>query len=344
MERKSEFGYSKEVVKGAKFQKGLVSPYFINDFERDRCILENPAIVLVDRVVAMNEHIKGIMESVAKSGNLSVLFIADDINSIALASLIINQQQGRFKIGCVCNPYRGQGSRAKDFLFDLAALTGATVISEEAGMKLDTSTVEQCGKAEKVIITKDTTTIVGGQSSEALNARITAIQGKLAETTSEYDKVLLEERLAMLTGGIGVIRVGAYTDTEFNSKKLKFENAINSTQAALQEGIIIGGGCALAKLEVADSIFKNALISPLKQQTINAGMDWKGVLNQIKTDDYINGGYNFIRNQYTPDMFLTGIIDPFKVTRLALESAVSIAITLLTCEVGIVNEIEENAK
>ena len=338
VERKSEPGYSKEIVKGAKFDKGLITPYFINDFEKDRCVLDNPAIVLVDRVVAMNEHIKPIMESIAKTGNLSVLFIADDVNSIALASLIINQQQGRFKIGCVQNPYRGQGSRAKDFLFDLAALTGATVISEEAGMKLEDANYSWCGSAEKVIVTKDNCTIVGGTPSDTLNSRVEAIKGKIAETTSDYEKLLLEERLAMLTGGIGVIRVGAYTDTEFNAKKYKFENAINSTQAALQEGILPGGGVALANVHKFDKIFDNSLSAPLKQMAQNAGMNEYEALAPT-----VNGfarGYDF-KTGYLENMFDAGIIDPFKVTRLALESAVSIATTLLTCEVGIANELEE---
>ena len=341
VERGSGIGYTKEIVKGARFDKGLISPYFINDFEKDQCVLENPAIVLVDRVVAMNEHIKPIMESIAKSGNLSVVFIADDVNSIALASLIINQQQGRFKIACIQNPYRGQGSRAKDFLFDLSALTGATVISEEAGMKLENATIDLCGFAEKVIVTKDKTTIVGGRASEALKDRIASIETKIGETTSEYEKLLLEERLATLTGGIGVIRVGAYTDTDFNAKKYKFENAINSTQAALQEGIISGGGTALAKVGIQDEIFKEALIQPLKQQAINAGMNWKDVVNTVRSNyDLPEMGFDFVKKEHV-NMLDRGIIDPFKVTRLALESAVSIASTLITCEVAMVEEKED---
>lgn len=343
VERGSGIGYTKEIVKGARFNKGLISPYFINDFEREQCVLENPVIVIVDRRVSTNDHIKGIMDSIGKAGNLSVLFVAEDVEGLALASLIINNQQKRFNIACVQNPYTA--NRAKEFLTDLACLTGGIVISEEAGMKLETATADLCGKCEKVIITRDNCTIIGGEANEALNERIKSIELKISETTSEYEKSMLEERLAMLTGGIGVIRVGAYTDTDFNAKKYKFENAINSTQAALQEGIIVGGGTALAKLDIDEVIFKNALIAPIKQMAINAGMDWYKVISDI-TDAHYEGldyGYNF-KTKELGNMFTQGIVDPFKVVRLALESAVSISSTLLTTEVCIVDSVEKDSE
>lgn len=332
VERSSGIGYTKEVVKGARFDKGLISPYFITDHEREECVLENPAIVLVDRIVAINDHLTGIMNSVGKTGITSILFIADDVQGIALASLIMNQRAGTFKIGCVQNPYKG--SRAKEFLSDMAVLTGGTVISEEAGMKLDSSTVEQCGRAERVIVTKDHCTIVGGMPSGALNERIKAIEVQISQTTSEYTKGMLEERLACLTGGIGVIRVGAYTDTDFNAKKYKFENAINSTQAALQEGILPGGGIALANIAINDMIFLNSLCMPLRQMAKNAG------LKDLILPNTENMGMNF-KTKEIVNMFEVGIIDPYKVVRLALESAVSIAINLITCEVAIVNQEEK---
>lgn len=341
VERGSGIGYTKEVVKGARFDKGLISPYFITDHEREQCVLENPAIVLVDRTVAMNEHISGIMNSIATSGNLNVLFIADDVQGLALASLIINNQQKRFNVACVQNPFKG--SRAKEFLFDMAALTGGTVISEEAGMKLEGATIKECGMAERVIVTKDHCTIVGGKASEALNERIKSIEAQIEQTTSEYAKATLEERLACLTGGIGVIRVGAYTDTEFNAKKYKFENAINSTQAALQEGILPGGGVALLAVAntIKDKLFLRSLSSPYRQMVLNANMD--DLCNETK--EFIDGkiGYNF-KTKELVNMFDAGIIDPYKVVRLALESAVSIACMLITTEVAIVNEEEVNAK
>lgn len=340
VERGSGIGYTKEIVKGARFNKGLISPYFINDFEREQCVLENPAIVIVDRRVSTNDHIKGIMDSIGKAGNLSVLFVAEDVEGLALASLIINNQQKRFNIACVQNPYTA--SRAKEFLTDLACLTGGTVISEEAGMKLETATADLCGKCEKVIITRDNCTIIGGEANGALNERIKSIELKIAETTSEYEKSMLEERLAMLTGGIGVIRVGAYTDTDFNAKKYKFENAINSTQAALQEGILPGGGVALATIfkNVKEPIFLKSLISPIEIQAKNAGMSSFEVLWNVQTSEIPNIGYNF-KTKEKVNMFDAGIIDPYRVLRLALESAVSIASMLLTTEVAIVDVKED---
>lgn len=338
VERGSGIGYTKEIVKGARFNKGLISPYFINDFEREQCVLENPAIVIVDRRVSTNDHIKGIMDSIGKAGNLSVLFVAEDVEGLALASLIINNQQKRFNIACVQNPYTA--SRAKEFLTDLACLTGGTVVSEEAGMKLETATADLCGKCEKVIITRDNCTIIGGEANGALNERIKSIELKIAETTSEYEKSMLEERLAMLTGGIGVIRVGAYTDTDFNAKKYKFENAINSTQAALQEGILPGGGIALldVSLLIDDKIFKELLIKPFLQMCDNAGI--KNMEGYKFLANRKNDGINF-KTKEKVNMFDAGIIDPYKVLRLALESAVSIALMLLTTEVAIVDVKED---
>lgn len=356
VEKSSRIGYSSEVVKGIRFDKGLISPYFINDFEKDSCVLENPYIFLADRKISTGEQIKNLMESVQNTGKRTILIIADDVDGIALASLtqasksvrtmMQNGQvaQGTWDIACVKNPY--SGSRGKDFLNDLAALTGATVISEEAGMKLDNANVTSCGMAEKVVVTKDNCTIVGGTPSEALESRIKALETQIEETTSEYSKGMLEERLAGLTGGIGVIRVGAYTDTDFNAKKYKFENAINSTQAALQEGIVIGGGAALAKVATLgiDPIFRRAIVAPLVQQANNAGLNSKDlfgkskVLKEVQASD-LNLGYNF-KAKRLEDLFESGVIDPFKVTRLALESATSIAMSLATMQTAIVIEKE----
>lgn len=353
VEKSSTLGYSKEVVKGMRFDKGLISPYFINNQEKGECVLENPHIFLVNRKVSTNEQITSLMASVEKSGNRNILIIADEVDGLALASLIQNNstmaiqtpqgvRQGIFNIACVRNPYTA--SRAVDFLFDLASLTGATVINEEAGLRLDSATVEQCGMAEKVIVTKDNCTIIGGktplsfednQLKSLLQDRISSIELKIKETTSEYEREMLEERLACLTGGIGVIRVGAYTDTEYNSKKLKFDNAINSTQAALQEGILPGGGTALLRVsEISkDPIFKVALKAPFYQQSINAGLEVENNFEQGQ-------GINFVTKEKV-NMFDAGIIDPFKVVRLALESAVAITSNLITCETAIVSIEDE---
>lgn len=352
VEKGSSIGYQKEVVKGARFDKGLISQYFINDFENGRCVLDNPYIVLVDRKISMADHVTSIMNSISDSGHKSVLIIADEVDGIALASLIQasksvsivgpngQQKQGTYDIACVRNPFTASASR--DFLKDMAALTGGTVISEEAGMRLDLATIEQCGRAEKVIVTRDNATIIGGQNKNALFSRIAEIEKLISETTSEYTKGQLEDRLAQLTGGIGVIRVGAYTDTEYNAKKYKFENAINATQAALQEGILPGGGTALldASLNTTDPIFKHALIAPFSQMARNAGMGdmegWKFLAN------YKGTGINFKTKERGIDMFSAGIIDPFKVVRLALESAVAITSSLISVETAIV--VEEDLK
>lgn len=334
VEKSATLGYEKEVVKGLRFESGFISPYFINDHEREQVILENPAIILVDRKVSMNEHISGIMNSIAKSGNISVLWVADDVDSLALASLIINQQRGTFHVAAVKNPYTS--SRAKDFLADLAALTGGTVISEEAGMKLPEMDVSKTGKAEKVVINKDYCTIIGGVGSPALEDRINAIKAKIASTTSEYEKAMLNERLAGLTNGIGVIRVGAYTDVEFNAKKLKFENAINATQAALAEGILPGGGIALLSLvhKTKDPMFKRMLQAPFLQMMDNAGLS--DLIGGKFWEMPLGEGINF-RTKKQVNMMKDGIIDPFKVTRLAIESAVSTTLNLITTETAIVN-------
>lgn len=348
VEKSSKIGYSKEVVKGARFDSGLLVPYFINDFEREQCVLENPYILLVDRKISLNEQIKPVMDSIDKTGNRSILIIADDVDSLALASLIQSnntvatigkdgtQKVGKYSIACVKNPFTA--SRAKDFLFDMAALTGATVMSEEAGMRLDQTTEARCGKADKVIVTKTNCTIIGGKASDNLPERIKSIENKIAETTSEYEKNTLEERLACLTGGIGVIRVGAYTDTDFNAKKLKFDNAINATQAALQEGILPGGGVALLEVagKITEPMFIRSLSAPFFQMLSNAGMDRFGF---AQTSD-AQQGVNF-KTKEVVNMFDAGIIDPFKVVRLALESAVHIASTLVTTETAIVAEVDE---
>lgn len=359
VEKGAKLGYSKEVVKGAKLDKGLISPYFINDHNTQSTVLEDVYIVLVDRKLSMNEQILPILTAIGTGKD--ILFIADAIDSVALGTLTYNAQNKIADIAGVCNPYTG--SRARDFLFDMAALTGATVISEEMGMKLTEANATLCGRAEKVICTRDHTIIIGGKGDPT--ERINAIQSEIESTTSDYQKLMLQDRLAQLTGGIGVIRVGAYTDTEFNAKKYKFDNAISSTQLALQEGIVAGGGSALAKLKVSEPMFQNILEVPLKQMAINAGMKWWQVVDYVQSGSFhklipieTNGdivtsqvynvfgkeaenyGCNFKTKEYV-DMFDAGIIDPFKTLRLALESATNCAMSLIDKEVAIVNEDEE---
>lgn len=348
VEKGSKQGYAKEVVKGARFDKGLISPFFINDHENKQTVLDDPYIVLVDRKISTNEQIIGLMNSIGTGRH--ILFIATDVDSVALGTLALNAQQGRASIACVQNPY--SGSRSRDFLFDMAALTGATVISEEMGMKLDEQTVSVCGRAEKVVVTKETTTIIGGKGDVQL--RVHALQSELDASVSEYSKLMLEDRIAQLTGGIGVIRVGTYTDTEFNAKKLKFDNAINATQAALQEGILPGGGTALTKLywKIQEPMFCNALITPFNQMAINAGMEQpKGWFTIRKTPYFSLGmvnepqeiGWDF-KTKKRVNMFDAGIIDPYKVVRLALESAVAVTKQAIGMETVIAIVDEPNEK
>ncbi len=330
IEKGSQLGYSKEIVKGAKIQSGLISPYFINEPETQSCVLEDVYIVLVDRKISTNEQIISLLGSIGTGS--SILFIADGVDSIALASLVANAQNRIVNIACISNPY--SASRARDFLFDIASLTGGKVISEEAGMKLNEATKELCGRADRVVVTRESCIIVGGRGKDSLNLRVMAIQGEIQNTTSEYEKKVLEERLAQLSGGIGVIRVGAYTDTEYNTKKYKFENAVNATQAALQEGIVIGGGMALLNVSnvVQDKIFQKALKVPIEQMAINAGMEGYGSFSDPEQ------GTDFKTKEVGVNMFEKGIIDPFKVVRLALESAVAITKSLVNIDVAIVNE------
>ncbi len=326
VERGAQLGYKKEVVKGARFESGLISPFFVNDHENRQTVLEDVHIVLVDRKISMNEQIINLLNSIGTGKD--ILFIATDVESVALGTLTHNAVNGIANIACVRNPY--QASPARDFLFDIAALTGATVISEELGMKLQEADVKLCGKAEKVIVTKDTTTIIGGNSGESLETRVKDIEREIGETTSEYEKIKLRDRLAQLTGGIGVIRVGAYTDTEFNAKKYKFQNAINAAQAALQEGILPGGGAALMSINVSEPMFEAATTAPFFQMAKNAGVE--------PEHDFAPGwGFDF-KNKEFVDMFEAGIIDPFKVTRLALESATAIAMSLVGTETVITTQ------
>lgn len=357
VEKGSAIGYSKEVVKGARFDRGFISQYFINEPEQERVVLNNPYIVLIDRKISIASQFKTLMDSINASGNKSVLIIADDVDGLALASLVQSsktvtvvtpdgqQKQGTYDVACVRNPFNA--SAGKDFLRDMAALTGATIISEEAGMRLDVADVKLCGQAEKVIITKDNCTIIGGKHGDGLQSRIDGIEAEIASTTSEFAKMRLKDRLACLTGGIGVIRIGAYTDTDFNAKKYKFENAINATQAALQEGVVAGGGSALFSLadKVSEPMFKKMLEAPFIQMSINAGMIKRNWLQKLlgmpgsiffMEDDGIHG-WDF-KNKKFVDMFKSGIIDPFKVVRIALESATAIASSLVTCETVITIE------
>lgn len=341
VEKGTKLGYSSEVVKGSRFDRGYVSPFFITDPERQEAVLEYPYIVLIDRKISTNEQIVPLLQSIGTG--TEILIIADDIDSVALGTLAHNAFNKIAKIVAVKNPYTGQ--RAQDFLYDIAALTGATVISETRGMKLDEATKDLCGKCDKVIVTRDKTTIVGGSDESdhklILEQRVEALKTEIENCPSQYEKKNLEDRLATLTGGIGVIRVGTYTDTDFAAKKLKFDNGIAATQAALQEGILIGGGSALLKvaLDHSDHIFQKALMAPYDQQFKNANCDDTTYIPDVHTDEILD-----FKTKQTVNAFEAGIVDPHKVVRLALESAVAIASTLITAETVIVKLPDEPTK
>jgi len=315
-----------ETVKGMRIKKGLISEHFVNDPEKNRCVLQNPYILIADRRIATNFQIKNILEAMVAQGRTDLLVVAMDIEGEALASLIINHQRRAMNIACVQAPYKGQAQR--DFLVDLATLTGGTVVSEEAGMFLDKVGLEVLGQANQITVTKDETIVSGGKADEqALKDRIIVVE-QFIEQTAEYDRKVAQERLAGLTSGVGVIRVGAFTVDELRLKRDKIEDAVNSTMLSLDEGIVAGGGSSLVRVAgmIEDPMFKRALLAPFKQMEKNAGMNqgfWKkNTVKQIQDNKDI--GYDF-KSKKIVNMFRAGIIDPYKVERIALETAISIA-------------------
>lgn len=331
-------GYSSEVVRGARFRKGFISPYFVNEPEKLQCSLQNPWVLIVNRRIAVNSQLK-ILDAIVKSGNTDLLIIAENVEGEALASLILNTQRKAINCCCVTPPYTMDKNR--EWMNDIAVLTGARVVTEEAGVLLENIDASFLGQAEKVIVTKDTTTIINGVGNpEEIDVRANSVRTMLATEMLESNKQFLRERISVLTGGVGVIRVGAITDTELRAKKYKVEDAVNATKSALEEGIVEGGGTAYARIAAElpkDHLFKEALLSPLRQMCVNAGEDFSDIyIKIVKTDQ----GYNFKTKQFE-DMFETGVIDPFKVMRLALESAVSVAKSLARGEIVIIEDEEE---
>lgn len=329
VEESNKVELSLEVTKGMRFKKGLISEDFVNDGEKNRCVLANPYILITDRRIATNFQIKNILEAVIAEGKTDLLVVAMDIEGEARASFAINHARRAMNIACVQAPHKGQAQ--KDFLTDLAILTGGKVVSEEAGIMLDKVGIEVLGRANSVIVSKDETIISGGNADEAiLNDRIGVIKGIIAEKV-EWDRKVAEERLASLTSGVGVIKVGSFTVDELRLKRDKIEDAVNSTQLALDEGIVAGGGSDLVRVARyhTDPMFRNALLAPFKQMEKNAGMAkkwyqfWKK--DKIKElQSFYDLGYDF-KSKQVVDMFEAGIIDPYKVERIALETAISIA-------------------
>ena len=330
-----------ETVEGMQFDRGYISPYMATDADKMEAVLSNPFVFITDRKINMIQDIMPVLEKVVQSGS-ELLIIAEDIEGEALATLVVNKLRGTFKAVAVKAP--GFGDRRKAMLQDIATLTGATVISEEVGRKLDSATIADLGRASQVRVTKEMTTIVDGQGDkDAIAARVAQIRAQIPETTSEFDKEKLQERLAKMAGGVAVIKVGAATEVEMKDKKLRIEDALNATRAAVAEGIVPGGGtallqvqAALAKLKVTGDektgvdIVKRAIEEPVRQIAYNAGLEGAVIVDAIKRSRK-GVGFNAATEKYV-DMIAEGIVDPTKVTRSALQNAASIAAMVLTTE------------
>ncbi len=331
-----------KVVEGMQFDRGYISPYFVTDTEKMECAYDNPYILIYDKKISTMKDRLPVLEKVVNTGR-PLLIIAEDVESEALATLVVNRLRGSLKIAAVKAP--GFGDRRKEMLEDIAILTGGTVISEEKGYKLEDADLNMLGQSEKVSIDKDNTTIVSGKGdSEMIKARVGQIKAQIEKTTSDYDREKLQERLAKLAGGVAVIYVGAASEVEMKEKKDRFDDALHATRAAVEEGIIPGGGTALIraaqKLEAVKpenedeklgiEIIRRAVEEPLRMIVENAGLEGSVVVNEVKNGkgDY---GYNARAEKYE-NLFLSGVIDPAKVTRVALENAASIAGMLLTTE------------
>ncbi|RXJ86799.1 chaperonin GroEL [Arcobacter sp. CECT 8985] len=338
-----------DVVEGMQFDRGYLSPYFVTNSEKMLAELENPYILLYDKKISNLKEMLPILESVNQSGR-PLLIVAEDVDGEALATLVVNRLRGSLNIAAVKAP--GFGDRRKAMLEDIAVLTGGTVISEEMGMTLDGATIDSLGTAARVVIDKDNTTIVNGSgSAEAVEARVGQIRNEISNTTSDYDREKLQERLAKLSGGVAVIKVGAATETEMKEKKDRVDDALSATRAAVEEGIVIGGGAALIKAatkvalelegdeQIGADIVLRAISAPLKQIAANAGFDAGVVVNEVKKADD-NHGFDASTGNYV-DMFEAGIVDPSKVERVAMQNAVSVASLLLTTE-ATVTDIKED--
>ena len=332
-----------EVTEGMRFDKGYISPYFATDTERMEAVLDEPYILLTDKKIGLVQDLVPVLEQIARTGK-PLLIIAEDIEKEALATLVVNRLRGVLNVAAVKAP--GFGDRRKAMLEDIAVLTNGQLITEDAGLKLENTKLEMLGTARRITINKDTTTIVADGNEVAVKARVEQIRKQIDETDSSYDKEKLQERLAKLSGGVAVVKVGAATETEMKDKKLRLEDAINATKAAVEEGIVPGGGTTLAHLApaleewaaanlsgeelIGATIVASALTAPLKRIAENAGVNGAVVAEHVKGKPF-NEGYNAATGEYV-DMLAAGIVDPAKVTRSGLQNAASIAGMVLTTE------------
>jgi chaperonin GroEL len=353
-----------EVVEGMQFDRGYLSPYFVTDAERMEAVLENPVILLSEKKISSLRDMLPVLEQVAKLGK-SILIIAEDVEGEALATLVVNKLRGTITVGAVKAP--GFGDRRKAMLEDIAVLTGGKVISEDLGIKLENVKLEDLGSARRVTLDKETTTIIdGGGDTKDLQARVKTLKTQMEDTSSDYDREKLQERLAKLVGGVAIIRVGAATETELKEKKARVEDAMNATRAAVEEGIVPGGGVVLIRAakalekfklfetdedgdvigdedeQIGVNIVKRALEEPLRQIVANAGKEGAVIVARVRTEKNPNVGYN-AETETFEDLVTAGVIDPAKVTRCALQNAASIAGLMLTTE-ALISELQDDDK
>jgi chaperonin GroEL len=341
-----------ETVDGMQFDRGYLSPYFVTDPEKMEAVLEDAFILIHDKKVSAMKDLLPVLEKVAQSGK-PLLILAEDVEGEALATLVVNKLRGTLKVAAVKAP--GFGDRRKEMLRDIAVLTGGNVISEEVGFKLENATLNDLGRAKRIVVDKDNTTVVDGKGKDdAIQGRIGEIRGAIEKSTSDYDREKLQERLAKLSGGVAVINVGAATETEMKEKKARVEDALHATRAAVEEGIVPGGGVALIRVQsvldkvrgtadekIGVDIVRKAIEEPIRAIATNAGVEGSIVLAKVKESKEKNFGYNAATDGYE-DLVKAGVIDPTKVTRTALQNAASIAGLLLTTECVVVEKKEEN--
>jgi chaperonin GroEL len=353
-----------EVVEGMQFDRGYLSPYFVTDAERMEAVLENPVILLSEKKISSLRDMLPILEQTAKLGK-SILIIAEDVEGEALATLVVNKLRGTITVAAVKAP--GFGDRRKAMLDDIAVLTGGKVISEDLGIKLENVMLEDLGSARRVTLDKETTTIIdGGGEAKDIQARVKTLKVQIEDTSSDYDREKLQERLAKLVGGVAIIRVGAATETELKEKKARVEDAMNATRAAVEEGIVPGGGVVLIRVakalekfklfetdkdgdvigdedeQIGVSIVRRALEEPLRQIVANAGKEGSVIVEKVRAEKNPNIGYN-AETETFEDLVAAGVIDPAKVTRCALQNAASIAGLMLTTE-ALISELQDDGK
>ncbi|WP_371069329.1 chaperonin GroEL [Sediminibacillus sp. JSM 1682029] len=351
IEESKGFNTELEVVEGMQFDRGYASPYMVTDQDKMEAVLEDPYILITDKKISNIQEVLPVLEQVVQQGK-PLLMIAEDVEGEALATLVVNKLRGTFNAVAVKAP--GFGDRRKAMLEDIATLTGAEVVTEDLGLDLKNTSIEQLGRASKVVVTKDNTTVVEGSGDpEKISARVAQIRAQVEESTSEFDTEKLQERLAKLAGGVAVIKVGAATETELKERKLRIEDALNSTRAAVEEGIVAGGGTALVNIynavkgltltgdeETGSNIVLRALEEPVRQISHNAGLEGSIIVERLKGEK-VGVGYNAASGEWV-DMVESGIVDPTKVTRSALQNAASVAAMFLTTEAVVADLPEED--